>query len=73
MQLVVTDAGPGIDPDELRTCSAGFARPAATGTPGSGVGLTVVAELVRAHDGRIEVTSTPGTGTAFTVCLPESA
>jgi hypothetical protein len=37
------------------------------------VGLTVVAELVRAHDGRIQVTSTPGTGTAFTVCLPESA
>ena len=46
---------------------------AATGTPGSGVGLTVVAELVRAHGGRIEVTSTPGTGTTFTVCLPKAA
>jgi signal transduction histidine kinase len=32
----------------------------------------VVAELVRAHGGRIEVTSTPGTGTAFTVYLPEA-
>ena len=72
-RLVVADTGPGIEPDELPHLFDRFWRGrAATGTPGSGVGLTVVAELVRAHGGRIEVTSTPGTGTAFTVCLPEA-
>ena len=74
VRLVVADTGPGIEPDELPHLFDRFWRGrAATGTPGSGVGLTVVAELVRAHGGRIEVTSTPGTGTTFTVCLPESA
>ena len=74
VRLVVADTGPGIEPDELPHLFDRFWRGrAATGTPGSGVGLTVVAELVRAHGGRIEVTSTPGTGTAFTVCLPEAA
>ena len=74
VRLAVADTGPGIEPDELPHLFDRFWRGrAATGTPGSGVGLTVVAELVRAHDGRIQVTSTPGTGTAFTVCLPEAA
>lgn len=74
VRLVVADTGPGIEPDELPHLFDRFWRGrAATGTPGSGVGLTVVAELVRAHGGRIQVTGTPGTGTAFTVCLPESA
>lgn len=74
VRLVVADTGPGIQPDELPHLFDRFWRGrAATGTPGSGVGLTVVAELVRAHDGRIQVTSTPGTGTAFTVCLPAAA
>ena len=74
VRLVVADTGPGIEPDELPHLFDRFWRGrAATGTPGSGVGLTVVAELVRAHGGRIEVTSTPGTGTTFTVRLPEAA
>jgi two-component system sensor histidine kinase BaeS len=74
VRLVVADTGPGIEPDELPHLFDRFWRGrAATGTPGSGVGLTVVAELVRAHGGRIEVTSTTGTGTTFTVCLPMAA
>jgi two-component system sensor histidine kinase BaeS len=73
VRLVVADTGPGIEPDELPHLFDRFWRGrAATGTPGSGVGLTVAAELVRAHRGRIEVASTPGTGTTFTVCLPEA-
>jgi len=74
VQLVVADTGPGIEPDELAHLFDRFWRGrAATGTPGSGVGLTVVAELVRADGGRIHVASTPRTGTVFTVCLPEAA
>jgi two-component system, OmpR family, sensor histidine kinase BaeS len=74
VRLVVADTGPGIEPGELPHLYDRFWRGrAATGTPGSGVGLTVVAELVRAHGGRIEVTSTPAIGSAFTVWLPAAA
>jgi signal transduction histidine kinase len=34
------------------------------------LGLSFVAWIVQAHDGRIEVTSTPGKGSRFTVFLP---
>ena len=41
-----------------------------TGATGSGIGLAVVAELVRGHDGDVTVQSTPGQGTTFVVSLP---
>ena len=39
---------------------------------GKGLGLTVVYSVIRSHDGRIEVESEPGQGTAFTLYLPAS-
>lgn len=72
-RLSVTDTGPGIPAGELPHVFERFwrgSRAAAVG--GSGIGLAVVSELVRAHSGRVEVESTIGEGTTFTVLLPRA-
>ena len=37
---------------------------------GTGLGLTLARRIVKAHGGQIEVESTPGRGTCFTILLP---
>jgi signal transduction histidine kinase len=72
-RLQVEDTGPGIPAEELDHVFDRFWRGAAgRSAGGSGVGLAVVAELVRAHGGRVEVTSSPGHGARFTVLLPRA-
>ena len=69
--LSVSDTGVGIQPDELPHIFERFFRGRhAAGIAGTGIGLTVVAELVGGHDGRLDVTSTPGQGTRISVTLP---
>lgn len=69
--LTVSDTGIGITEDQLPHIFERFWRGTnPTGAAGSGIGLAVVAELVRAHDGDITVDSTPGQGTTFVVSLP---
>jgi signal transduction histidine kinase len=69
--LTVSDTGVGIPPQELgRVFDRFFRGSAAAGRAGSGIGLAVVAELARAHQGRIEVRSEPGAGTSFVLFLP---
>ena len=38
--------------------------------PGSGIGLSLVDEIVRLHGGRLDIDSEPGVGTTVTVTLP---
>jgi signal transduction histidine kinase len=72
-QLQVSDTGAGIAPDELPRIFDRFYRGQhAAGIAGSGIGLTVVTELVHAHHGQLNVTSTPGRGTQITVALPRA-
>jgi len=70
--LEVADTGVGIAPDDLQHIFTRFwrgdpSRSRATG--GTGIGLAIVRELVRAHDGRIDVDSTVGEGSRFRVVL----
>jgi two-component system sensor histidine kinase BaeS len=71
--IAVTDSGMGIAPEHLGRIFDRFWRaPGAheRAAEGSGVGLALVSELVRAHGGRVEVSSRPGHGSCFTVLLP---
>jgi two-component system sensor histidine kinase BaeS len=69
--LTVSDTGVGITADQLPHIFERFWRGTnSTGAGGTGVGLAVVAELVRAHEGDITVDSTPGEGTLMVVSLP---
>jgi two-component system nitrogen regulation sensor histidine kinase GlnL len=66
--ITIADNGPGV-PEELL---GNLFDPFVTGKPGGrGLGLALVAKLVRAHDGVIEFSSKPG-ATRFTVLLPIS-
>lgn len=72
VELSVVDDGPGMSADVKRQAFEPFftTRPAGEG---SGLGLAVVASIVRAHRGSVEVESEPGRGTRFTVRLPVDA
>ncbi len=63
----VCDNGPGVPPEiEERIFNPFFT----TKAQGSGLGLAIVRKIVDAHDGRIDVTSSPEHGTCFRVTLP---
>jgi signal transduction histidine kinase len=70
--LAVADTGCGIAPEDLPRVMLPFERAAAaTGLrPGVGLGLPLAAHLVSLHGGRLELDSTPGTGTVARVFLP---
>ncbi len=68
IEIVVEDTGSGIDPALLPRVFERFAR--GRGSRGSGLGLTIARDLVRAHGGTIAVESELGRGTTFRVLLP---
>jgi signal transduction histidine kinase len=71
--LTVSDHGAGIAPADLPHIFDPFYRAAsvvAAQIHGTGLGLTVVQGIARAHGGRVTVTSAPGEGSAFTIHLP---
>lgn len=70
--IEVIDRGIGIDPGERARIFERFYRGvgAATNRLGFGLGLAIAQELVAAHRGRIEVDSTPGSGSTFRIRLP---
>ena len=63
----ITDNGSGMDKKTQRNIFEEFFS--TKGSAGTGLGLAVVERVVNKHGGRIEVTSTPGKGTKFTVIL----
>ncbi len=66
LEIQIIDNGPGLHPNVADRLFEPFAS---TKSGGMGLGLTVAADIVGRHDGRIEVDSAPGR-TAFRVLLP---
>jgi PAS domain S-box-containing protein len=73
--LQVLDTGIGIPAEELPTLFEPFNRGAHrhSAIEGAGIGLAVSRSLVTLMNGRIEVRSTPGEGSTFSVTLPAAA
>ncbi|MUG98547.1 PAS domain-containing protein [Scytonema sp. UIC 10036] len=71
--LQVEDTGTGIEPEELPHLFERFYQvPKAKGRTheGSGIGLALVQELIKMHGGTVDVSSTVGMGSCFTVTIP---
>ncbi len=69
------DCGPGIAEGEQRQIFEKFYRgkDQRERIPGTGMGLSIAREIVRAHHGRIWVESTPGKGSTFSFSVPRAA
>lgn len=69
LTVMVQDTGDGIPPENMERLFEPFftTRPVGSGT---GLGLSVSYGIVKEHQGFIEVESTPGSGSTFTVWLP---
>lgn len=65
--IEVSDTGHGIAPDVLESI---FTPYFTTKPSGTGLGLAIVQQIIEGHGGSISVTSEPGQGTSFTVCIP---
>ena len=76
VRLEVADSGRGIAPERRREIFEEFHRvepdPARTGE-GLGLGLSIVERLARLLDHRVDVDSTPGRGSVFTITVPRAS
>ncbi len=67
--ISVTDTGPGLPPKAQEHLFSAFQGSVRKG--GSGLGLTISAELVRGHGGDIKLVATGSEGTEFLITLPK--
>jgi signal transduction histidine kinase len=69
----VADHGLGLAPEEQKRIFEKFYRAPSHENrliAGTGLGLTLVAHIARAHGGRVEVDSAPGSGSTFSILIP---
>jgi len=71
VQVTVRDTGSGIAPEDLRRIFEPFYTTKGRGK-GTGLGLAICRELAKTLGGTINVESTPGQGSAFTLRLPRN-
>ncbi len=68
LKIDIRDTGPGIPADRHALIFNRFTRLESTaGESGAGIGLSVVREVVQANEGTVQIDSTPGQGSCFTL------
>ena len=73
VRIAIQDQGIGMDSKEVKQIFHKFYRTKKaeeSGEAGTGIGLSIVQQIVEQHGGQIEVTSKPGEGSCFTLVLP---
>ena len=76
VRIAVKDQGIGMDQKEVKQIFQKFYRTKKaeeSGEVGTGIGLSIVQQIVEQHGGKIGVTSQPGTGSCFTIVVPAAA
>lgn len=69
--IEIRDSGIGMTPGQLARLGERFYRADASGNiPGTGLGVSIVREILELHGGALEVRSQPGEGSVFTAWLP---
>lgn len=69
--IKIKDHGMGLTPEQLARVCERFYRADTSGTlPGTGLGMSIVKEVVEFHNGYVEIVSQHGKGTAVTLWLP---
>jgi signal transduction histidine kinase len=72
--IEVSDRGIGMTPEQLSRVSERFYRADASGNiPGTGLGMSIVKEIIELLGGRMALASTAGEGTQVTLWLPTVA
>lgn len=76
MAITISDEGPGISEEDQQNMFKAFtklsARPT-NGEPSNGLGLSIIKNLSKRMEGKIEVASELGKGTSFTLIIPKEA
>ena len=71
LDMSVRDSGPGIPPDARERIFERFSRLEFSGaTEGSGLGLSIVSAIAKAHRGSVQLSGAPGEGSTFTIRIP---
>lgn len=70
LQIIISDNGKGISSEKLETIFSRYYQ--IDETLGFGIGLSAVRQMVESHHGSIDVDSTEGKGTQFTIRIPIS-
>ena len=76
IHIAVEDQGIGMDQKEVKQVFQKFYRTKKaeeSGEAGTGIGLSIVQQIVEQHGGEISVTSNPGQGSRFTMAFPAAA
>jgi signal transduction histidine kinase len=69
----IEDNGIGMAPEQLaRVCERFYRADTSGKIPGTGLGMSIVKEIVELHRGTVNITSKAGNGTTVTVWLPVS-